>query len=108
MILKIKYKEKFISVPCEKVNFWRGFCGLMFKKTCSKNLYFDYAPNIHSLFVFNNFLAVWLNGKKEVVKVNLVRPFRLMIKRPFGAKKLVEIPMNEKNKKIIEEILKEE
>ncbi len=105
MLLKIKNKKENIFINCEKVGFWKGFIGLMFKKRNYKNLYFIKASNIHSLFVFHNFLAVWLDEKNEVVKVDLVKPFRFLIKKPANAKRLVEVQLNDKNKKIIEKIL---
>ncbi|MEM4605619.1 MAG: hypothetical protein QW103_01090 [Candidatus Pacearchaeota archaeon] len=105
MILKIKNKGKNIYINCEKTTFLKGLFGLMFKIKNTKNLYFEKAGNIHSLFVFNKFIALWLNEKNEVIRIDLVKPFKFLIEKPKEAKKLIEIPFNEKNKKIINNIL---
>jgi len=102
----INYKNKKIEVPVKKVSFFGKFSGLMFRGKNISNLLFDFKKNsilaIHSYFVFFDFLAVWLDADNNVLETEIVKPFRISIcpKMPFM--KLVEIPFNEKNIRIIE------
>lgn len=80
--------------------------GLMFRcrERCPAMLFEFKQPNkmlIHSLFVFFDFCAVWLDDKNNIVDKKIVKPFRISIgpKKPFY--KLVEIPLNTEYKKII-------
>lgn len=100
----IRYKTKTINVPVHKV-FFIGI-GLMFRGKNTNNLLFDFGKNvrmaIHSVFVFFDFLAVWLDENNQVIDVKLIKPFSLHFCPKESFFRLVEIPINEKNKEIIE------
>ncbi|MEN7982083.1 MAG: hypothetical protein ABFQ65_01405 [Nanoarchaeota archaeon] len=104
--MNIKYKNKNIEVCVKKVSFFGKFIGLMFRTKNTSNLLFDFRKNfilaIHSYFVFFDFLAIWVDENNNVLDFKMVKPFSINVcpKLPFT--KLVEIPFNDKNKKIIE------
>ncbi len=104
--MNIKYKNKVINVPVHKVSSIGKFTGLMFKEKNTSNLLFDFEKNvriaIHSVFVFFVFLAVWLDENNNVIESKLVKPFNFYICPKKSFFRLVEIPINDKNKKIIE------
>lgn len=99
-------KNKKIKINVKKVSFFGKFSGLMFKNKNTSNLLFEFSKNvnisIHSLFVFFPFLAVWLDDKNKVVEKRIVKSFILSVKPIKKFRKLVEIPLNNENKKIID------
>ncbi|MEK6760526.1 MAG: hypothetical protein AABX93_01235 [Nanoarchaeota archaeon] len=101
----VKYKNKKINVDVKKVSELGKIFGLMFKNRNTKNLLFEFkketSVKIHSFFVFFNFLAVWLDEKNEVIESKIIKPFSLGYSPKKSFSKLVEIPINEKNGKII-------
>tara|TARA_Y100000310_G_scaffold335438_1_gene417519 strand:+ start:4027 stop:4365 length:339 start_codon:yes stop_codon:yes gene_type:complete len=103
--MEIIYKNKKIKIPIKKVSGFEKIKGLMFKSKTTENLLFKFKKNssirIHSFFVFFDFLCLWLNNKNEVIEREIVKPFTLSIKPKKSFYKLVEIPVNKKNKKII-------
>ncbi|MFH1325230.1 MAG: hypothetical protein ABIH49_00470 [archaeon] len=104
MEIKISFKNKTIKIPVKKVSFLGKFLGLMFKSRNTENLLFEFHKKtqmqIHSLFVFFPFLAIWLSEKNKVLETRIIKPFNLNVnsKKPFN--KLIEIPLNNKNRKI--------
>ena len=104
--MKFFYKKKAIEIPAKKVSEIGKILGLMFRTKNTDNLLFEFNKNtcmsIHSLFVFFPFLAIWLNDKNKVIEFKIVKPFSLLIKRKKLFSKLVEVPFNRKNKKILE------
>jgi len=81
--------------------------GLMFRRReNSPAMLFDLKKprkfKIHSLFVFFPFLTIWLDDKKNVLDIKIVKPFRFSVssKKPFY--KLLEIPINKKYSKILQ------
>jgi uncharacterized membrane protein (UPF0127 family) len=102
----IKYKNKNIEVSAKKVSFFGKFIGLMFRRKNYSNLLFEFRKSsivaIHSFFVFFDFLAVWLDDKNNVLEFKLVKPFSLNICPKLHFTKLLEIPINDANKRIIE------
>ena len=100
MIIKIGGKK--INISCKKVSFFGGVRGLMFRNKETKNLLFEYSGSIHSFFVFFNFLIIWLDKKNNVVDFKIIKPFRFHVKTEKKFKKFIEIPLNSKNKKIID------
>ena len=101
----IKFKKKVISLDVKKVSKLGKYSGLMFRKKGSKNLLFEFEsefPTIHSIFVFFDFLAVWLDENNEVQDYFVVKPFSLSARPKRPSAKLIEIPINSENKKIIE------
>lgn len=103
--MKMKILSNKITINAKKVFGVEKFLGLMFKSRNTRNLLFEFNKNeskkIHSLFVFFNFLAIWLDKNNRVIGYELVRPFRLLIKPKKSSSKLLEIPINKKNEKII-------
>src|SRR3989344_8394352 len=103
--MKIYHKNKSIKIPVKSVSFFGKFSGLMLKTKNTENLLFEFKKDaklkIHSFFVFFTFLAVWLDEKNSFVDLRIVKPFSFAVspKEPF--RKLIEIPFNNKNKKIL-------
>jgi uncharacterized membrane protein (UPF0127 family) len=104
--LLIGYKGKKIKIVALDCNFFKKFSGLMFSdKEKAEVLLFNFKTkqkiSIHSFFVFYDFLAVWLDDKNRVVDLKKVKPFTFCVSPKKDCFKLVEIPINRKNKKII-------
>ena len=80
--------------------------GLTFKSRNTRNLLFDFGKEVRrsitSYFVFFSFLAVWLDSKNRVVEKAVIRPFRSRILPKKKFVKLVEVPINYGNRKILE------
>jgi uncharacterized membrane protein (UPF0127 family) len=108
--LLIGYKGKKIKIAVWNCNFFKKFSGLMFSnKDKAEILLFDFkikqTISIHSFFVFYDFLAVWLDDKNKVIDLKKVKPFQFCVSPKKTCFKLVEIPINSKNKKIISKFL---
>jgi uncharacterized membrane protein (UPF0127 family) len=103
--VKIIYKRRIIKVVAEKTSFLGKIRGLMFKNFKTPSLLFEFKEeklySIHSLFVRFNFLAVWLNSDNSVVEFKIVKPFCFHVQPTKKFTKLIEIPFNEDNKRII-------
>ncbi|MEK6826879.1 MAG: hypothetical protein AABX99_00140 [Nanoarchaeota archaeon] len=54
---------------------------------------------IHSFFVFYPFVAIWLDEKNKVIDLKIVKPFTFCVSPKKSCFKLVEIPINKKNKR---------
>ncbi len=108
--MKIKLGGKSFSIKNLKTcNGFEKFTGLMFSsKENSRALLFKFEKPtrlaIHSLFVFFDFLAIWLDKKNKIVDMKIVKPFRLSVKPKKSFSKLVEIPINKKYEKIVKNI----
>lgn len=104
--MKISFGKKSINVDVDEVSFFRRGIGLMFRTSKTKPLLFDLGSNgwwaITSLFVFFPFLALWLDEKNRVVEYRTVKPFEFSIKPKKEFRRLVEVPFNERNDKIID------
>lgn len=102
----LEYKGKKVKFQAKIVSEFEKGIGLMFsRKKTAKILIFKFKKptklRIHSLFVFFPFVAVWLDSKNKIIEKKKIKPFKLSIspKSPFS--KLIEIPINKKNKKIL-------
>jgi len=104
--MKIYYKNKSINISVKKLSSFNRLIGLMFKSKTSNNLLFEFNKDvkmsIHSYFVFFDFLAVWLDKSNNVIEFKIVRPFSFMVKSKKPSSKFIEVPINNKNKKIID------
>lgn len=104
--MKFKYKNKKIEVPVYRVSFIGRFTGLMFKRKNTRNLLFDFGKEskiaIHSFFVFFSFLALWLDEDNNIIDWRIVNPFEFYVCPKNSFYRLVEIPINDKNKETIE------
>jgi len=102
----VKYKNRKVEIPVKRVSVLGKFCGLMFKGRGTYNLLFEFERKnllaIHSFFVFFDFLAVWLDDKDNVLEYKIVRPFALHICPKKSFHKLIEVPLNRNNNRIIE------
>jgi len=102
--MKIHFKKKSFSLEAKKVSSFGKFLGLMFKSRNTGNLLFEFHPleprAIHSFFVFFPFLAIWLDRNNKVLEWNLVKPFTFVVTPKNSPAKLIELPLNEKNREI--------
>ncbi len=112
-----KLKEVGFSYKCKRMNLkvkkCSGICkwiGLMFHRRQKANaLLFDFKKEvnepIHSFFVFFSFVAVWFDGKGNIIEVRRVKPFRFYIIPRENFMKLIEIPINKRHSKIVKRLL---
>lgn len=105
--MRIHYKRKSISVSAKKARSFKKFSGLMFRSLSkSQNLLFEFnketSISFHSYFVFFKFMIIWLDSKNKVIEYKIVKPFSLKISCQKKFKKCLEIPLKNKNKKIID------
>ncbi len=104
--MNIYYKKRKLKIKnLKKLSFVGKVTGLMFRPVNTQNLLFEFnsltQTPIHSFFVFFNFLALWVDEKNRVVDFKIVKPFLPSIKPDKKFKKLIELPLNSDNKKII-------
>jgi len=113
MKFPVFFNRKKIYVDLKKTNFISKGIGLTFKSRNTSNLLFEFSKkvtwqgNLTSIFVFFPFVALWLDSKNKIIHKKIVRPFTFSIslKKPFN--KIVEIPINVRNKKILQNLLTE-
>ena len=100
-----KSNKKF-KISCKKCNFFGLARGLMFRTKQTSPLLFEVKRPmaIHSLFVFFPFFAVWLDKNNKVVEIKKVKPFTTHVFPKKHFTKLLEIPINNSNKKIISQL----
>jgi len=103
--MKITYKSKQISLKVKKVSLFGKVKGLMFsRRENAKILLFEFSNPIknpiHSLFC-PEFLAIWLDNKNRVLEKKQVSPWKLSIIPEQKFNKLIEIPLNYSNQKIL-------
>lgn len=102
----LKYKKKKISFETHKCNWFEKIIGLMFsKKEDAKTLIFEFETSskraIHSFFVFFPFLAIWRNSRRQIIKIQVIKPWKFSVKPRKNFKELIEIPINKKNSKVV-------
>ncbi len=104
--ITFEYKKKKINLMIEDCNLLKKFSGLMFSRREKANaLLFNFKNptkiRLHSLFVFFDFLVIWLDDKNNILGMKIAKPFQVSISfdKPFH--KIIEIPINNKYKKII-------
>jgi uncharacterized membrane protein (UPF0127 family) len=104
--LEVKFKRKIINIETRKVSGLERIFGLMFKKSNTDNLLFIFDKNVrysyHSLFVFFPFIILFLDEKNKVIECKKVNPFCFKINCGLEFRKVIEIPINYKNRKFIE------
>ena len=104
--LRLKYSGKSLELKIKRTNLFSKFFGLMFRNSETENLLFDFARDckirIHSFFVFFPFLIIWLNEENEVVGHKIVKPFRFSVSSTKKFRKFVEVPINRKNRRILD------
>jgi uncharacterized membrane protein (UPF0127 family) len=101
--IKVGLGKKRVLINAKSLSLPEQFIGLMFKSRESDNLLFNIGGRwgIHSFFVFFDFLALWLDEKNNVLEYKIVKPFTFSIKPKSKFAKLIEIPLNSKNKNLI-------
>lgn len=104
--MQINYNKKNITLSIKQLSLFGKFFGLMFRTPKTENLLFSFPRDtkkaFHSLFVFFPFLMLWLDKKKKVTDWRLVKPFSTVILAKKKFRYVVEIPLNQKNKRIVE------
>lgn len=106
MRAKISISGKSIIIEdLKKCNAFSKFTGLMFnRREKASALLFDFAKEgrhaIHSFFVFFPFLAIWLDRSNNIVEYKIVYPFVALVMPKKSFSKLIEIPLNERYKKV--------
>jgi len=102
----INFKGKKIKLVVDECNWIGKSNGLMFSRREKANILLFNLDNklenaIHSFFVFYPFVAIWLDKKNKVIDLKIVEPFCACICPKKIASKIIEIPINRKNKKIL-------
>ena len=102
----LEYSGKNISLDVLDCNCLEMGRGLMFRfLERSPVLLFDLRKKTNialtSLFVFFDFLVVWLDENDKVIDVKKVKPFVFTINQKKSFRKIIEIPFNKKNEKIL-------
>ena len=104
----LKYKKNKFKVNVKICSKLQRISGLMFtRKEKAEALLFNFNNSnqaIHSYFVFFPFIAIWLDKNNKIIEIRKIKPFTFHVKpnKPFS--KLIEIPINNKYKKIIEKL----
>ncbi|MFA6022717.1 MAG: hypothetical protein WC781_01375 [Candidatus Pacearchaeota archaeon] len=97
MKIKIKLKDKEISLEAIEAGIFQRFRGLMFRnKEKAPILLFNMKKQyaIHSFFVFFDFITLWLDNKNRVLEWKIVKPFSPYEKSNAEFYKIIEIPIN--------------
>lgn len=111
MEIELKKGRKKVFLDAKKVSLLGKISGLMFhfRKGKSRNLLFEFNKPvsfpIHSYFVFFKFLAVWVDGNNKIIEYKIVKPFTLSVKPRRQFRKLFEIPLNQRNRKVVKNIV---
>ncbi len=102
----INYSGKKINLDVKKLGAFSKGIGLMFRSRETDNLLFDFKKetniSIHSFFVFFPFLAIWLDSQNNVLESRIVKPFCFSVRPKKHFMRLIEVPLNSRNKKIAE------
>lgn len=106
--MNIKKEGRKIDIgKVKKVNWFGKVVGLMFcRRERADSLLFEFKRStkmkIHSHFVFFPFLAIWLDKDDEILALKEVKPFKINVGIRKSYSKLLEIPINNKNKYLLE------
>ena len=111
-LIGFNYKGKKFEIEVNLVPWWYEGIGLMFmKKSSAKILLFRFNKEVRrgifSFFIPFDFLAVWIDGKGNVLEVRMVKPGENGIKPEKKFKKLIEIPKSKKYEEIIKGLVGE-
>lgn len=102
----VRYRGRKKKIAAKRTGFFRKGFGLMFRSVNTKNLVFVFDKGscqpFTSLFVFFPFVLLWLDKDDKVIGKEIVMPFKTVINPPGRYYRVVEIPMNRKNRKIVE------
>ena len=87
--------------------------GLMFKfRNWASALLFEFnrpvTMALTSLFVFFPFVAIWFDEKNRVLDLQIIKPFKPLIKAKKPFTRLLEIPLSHKYRRVIEKLVGKE
>lgn len=104
--IQLTYHGENIILNLKKCNFFSKISGLTFtRKEKAKALLFEFkTPTltaIHSLFVFFDFVGIWLDENGKVIEVKIVKPWAFSISPSRKFTKLIEIPINKEYSKVV-------
>lgn len=107
MKAKLTYKKHKFTLDLKVCNGFKKAFGLMFvSKDKAKALLFDFKEiknrDIHSLFVFFPFIAIWLDENNKIIDFKIVKPFNFSVSPSKPFKKLIEVPFNKEYSEIAE------
>jgi uncharacterized membrane protein (UPF0127 family) len=105
-VVVLKSRGKRIKVEVFVCSFFMKLWGLMFSRgERARNLIFEFNEDvhlgIHSFFVFNDFLAVFVDSKYNVIEVKWVRPFCSYVNCKVKYRYLIEVPVNKRNMRLL-------
>ena len=105
--VRLTYKGKKFELKLKVCSELGKVSGLMFTgKERAKPLLFNFKEptkmKIHAWFVFFPFIAIWLDDKNKIIDLKIIKPFTFTIGPEGTFKKLIEIPINSKNREIVE------
>ena len=101
----IGFNNQKIKLSVYECSLFEKISGLMFSRREKANiLLFSFRRKqkiaIHSFFVFYPFIALWLDDKNKIIDKKIVTPFELSVCPQEKFLKLIEIPINKKNRKL--------
>ncbi len=103
-----RHKGKQFNMGIKECRGLNKIFGLMFKSKNTNAILFEFKKptsiRIHSFFVFFPFVAVWLDEKNRVIKINKIRPFTLAAYPKKEYDKLIEIPINKRYLKLVKSL----
>ena len=103
--MKVYFFRRQVEIPVRKAGFLGKIFGLMFRTRWTDNLLFEFKyptrMSFHSFFVFFDFLVLWLDERNNVLDYEICGPFRARISTEKSFKKVVEVPLNRNNAKIV-------
>lgn len=110
MRCSFRFKNKKINLDVKRAGFFGKITGLMFsRREKADNLLFEFKKptqiSIHSFFVFYNFLAVWFDENGRVVDIREIKPFNSGFYPSRKFTRLVEIPINRRNLKVVKTLV---
>jgi len=101
----LNYKGKSLKLNAVVCSGFGRLSGLMFKSKETDILLFEFSKKtrirIHSFFVFFPFFAVWIDDKNKIIQVKKIRPFTFSVRPKESFTKIIEIPVNSKNREIL-------
>jgi len=104
--VKISYRGKEILINAEECSLLGKFRGLMFRSSSTSPLLFSFSGKrriaLHSMFVFFDFLVIWLDEKNNAIGFRIAEPFEPLILPPKKCSRIIEIPIHSGNRKEIE------
>jgi len=97
------YRGKRINLTARKCGVFNF--GLMFRTKNTKPCLFEFNKpqrfRLTSLFVFFDFIVLWLNEHNEVTDMRKINPFTFSISTKKEFSSIVEIPINDKYRNLV-------